>query len=124
MAIAASIRPEGAAADWTIPQAWDRYTPAEHAMWDRLFERQARLLPGRVVPQFIAGLDVLRMQAPGIPHFEELSLLADPIFADCMQAYGAGGLRAEGLGAIDRLARLYWYTVEFDQVRRGVIDAG
>jgi phenylalanine-4-hydroxylase len=30
-----------------------------------------------------------------------------------MQAYGKGGLRAAGLGALKNLARLYWYTVEF-----------
>ena len=31
--------PRGAAADWTIPQDWAAYTPAEHAMWDKLFAR-------------------------------------------------------------------------------------
>src|SRR5687767_12496755 len=56
--------PPGAAADWTIPQAWSDYTPAEHAMWDRLFERQSAMLPGRVVPAFLDGLDVLRMSKP------------------------------------------------------------
>ena len=40
-------------------------------------------------------------------------LLMNPIFADYLQAYGAGGLKAEGLGHLERLARLYWYTVEF-----------
>jgi phenylalanine-4-hydroxylase len=166
--------------DWTIPQAWDAYSPVEHAMWDRLFERQARMLPGRAAPEFIDGLDILRISRPGIPNFDELSerlmkatgwqvvavpglvpdrvffehlsnrrfvagrfirtpeqidylqepdvfhdvfghvpLLASPVFADYMQAYGEGGLRAESLGAIDRLARLYWYTVEFGLVRRG-----
>ena len=42
-------RPAHAAEDWTVPQDWDRYSAADHAMWDRLFERQARMLPGRVV---------------------------------------------------------------------------
>lgn len=147
-------------------------------MWDRLFARQARLLPGRVAPEFIEGMDVLRMSKPGIPDFEELSerlmkatgwqvvavpglipddiffdhlankrfvagnfirtpeqldylqepdifhdvfghvpLLANPIFADYMQAYGTGGQRAAGLGVIEKLARLYWYTVEFGLIR-------
>jgi len=45
-------------------------------------------------------------------------LLANPVFADYMQAYGEGGLRADGMGAIDRLARLYWYTVEFGLIRQ------
>jgi phenylalanine-4-hydroxylase len=34
-----------------------------------------------------------------------------------MQAYGEGGLRSLGFGALDKLARLYWYTVEFGLVR-------
>lgn len=174
-----TARPPEAAEDWTVPQDWASYTPAEHAMWDRLFERQARMLPDRVVPEFIAGLDVLRIAKPGIPDFEELSerlvkatgwqvvavpglvpdkvffehlanrrfvagrfirtpdqidylqepdvfhdvfghvpLLAHPVFADYMQAYGEGGLRADGLGAIERLARIYWYTVEFGLIRQ------
>ncbi|MEH3046346.1 phenylalanine 4-monooxygenase [Sphingomonas adhaesiva] len=172
--------PEGAAADWTIPQGWDRYTPEEHATWDTLFERQARLLPGRVTPEFLEGLDVLRLSKPGIPDFAELSdrlmaatgwqvvavpglvpdevffdhlanrrfvsgnfirrpdqldyleepdvfhdvfghvpLLTNPVFADYMQAYGRGGQRAAAMGAIERLSRLYWYTVEFGLVRSG-----
>lgn len=178
----AILPPEGAAADWTIPQDWARYTPAEHAMWDQLFARQARMLPGRAAPEFLEGLDVLRLSRAGIPNFEELSdrlmaltgwqvvavpglvpeavffdhlanrrfvagrfirtpeqldyleepdifhdvfghvpLLANPVFADYMQAYGQGGQRAAGMGAIDNLARLYWYTVEFGLIRS---DAG
>jgi phenylalanine-4-hydroxylase len=40
-------------------------------------------------------------------------MLTDPTFADYMQAYGEGGLRALHLGQLHNLARLYWYTVEF-----------
>jgi phenylalanine-4-hydroxylase len=40
-------------------------------------------------------------------------LLMNPVFADYMQAYGEGGLKAQGLGHLQHLARLYWYTVEF-----------
>ena len=65
--------PAGAAKDWTIPQRWESYTPEDHATWDRLFERQAQLLPGRVTPLFLQGLDILRLSKPGIPDFEELS---------------------------------------------------
>ena len=147
-------------------------------MWDRLFERQAKMLPGRVAPEFLEGLDILRLSKPGIPDFDELNerlmratgwqvvavpglvpddiffdhlanrrfvsgnfirtpeqldylqepdifhdvfghvpLLANPVFADYMQAYGRGGQRALAHGAIEKLARLYWYTVEF-----GLID--
>jgi phenylalanine-4-hydroxylase len=172
--------PPGAAQDWTVPQRWDSYTPEDHATWDTLFERQARLLPGRVTPLFLEGLDMLRLSKPGIPDFEELSerlmkatgwqvvavpglvpdsvffdhlanrrfvagnfirrpdqldylqepdifhdvfghvpLLTHPVFADYMQAYGRGGQRAAASGAIAKLARLYWYTVEFGLVRAG-----
>lgn len=172
--------PPHAAPDWTIPQDWQSYTPQEHAMWDRLFARQAEMLPSRVVPAFIEGLEVLRMTKPGIPDFDELNerlmkatgwqvvavpglvpdemffehlanrrfvagrfirtpeqldylqepdifhdvfghvpLLVHPVYADYMQAYGEGGLRAAKLGMIEALARLYWYTVEFGLVRDG-----
>ena len=41
-------------------------------------------------------------------------MLAHPVFADYMQAYGKGGQRALAeFGALKNLARLYWYTVEF-----------
>lgn len=45
--------------------------------------------------------------------YGHVPLLFNPVFADYMQAFGAGGLKAEGLGALEFLARLYWYTVEF-----------
>jgi phenylalanine-4-hydroxylase len=175
-----SSPPPGAAPDWTVPQDWPGYTAEEHALWDDLFARQAALLPGRVAPAFLAGLDMLRLSRPGIPDFSELNerlfaatrwtvvavpglvpdavffehlanrrfvagrflrtraqidyleepdifhdvfghvpLLADPVFADYMQAYGEGGLRSMRFGALHKLARLYWYTVEFGLVRDG-----
>jgi phenylalanine-4-hydroxylase len=166
--------PEGASADWTIPQDWARYTPQEHATWDTLFARQEWLLPGRASQAYLKGLDALRLSNGGIPNFEELSerlmkltgwqvvavpglvpdevffdhmanrrfvagnfirqpdqldyiqepdvfhdvfghvpMLADPVFADYLEAYGRGGQRAMELGALKHLGRLYWYTVEF-----------
>ena len=45
--------------------------------------------------------------------FGHVPLLFDPVFADYMQAYGAGGMKASRLDACELLARLYWYTVEF-----------
>jgi phenylalanine-4-hydroxylase len=178
MAADSPDRPPEAAADWTIPQGWERYTPDEHAVWDTLFARQSALLPGRAAPEFLAGLDILHLSRPGIPDFRELNarlgaatgwqvvavpglvpddvffdhlanrrfvagrfirgahqldyleepdvfhdvfghvpMLAHPVFADYMQAYGRGGLRAMAHGGLDKLARLYWYTVEFGLVR-------
>jgi phenylalanine-4-hydroxylase len=175
----ASEKPAFAADDWTVPQNWRSYTADEHAMWDRLFDRQANLLEGRAAQAFMDGLNVLQLSKPGIPDFEELSerlraltgwqvkavpglvpdevffrhlanrtfvagrfirrpdqidylsepdvfhdlfghvpLLADPVFADYMQAYGAGGLRSLKFNALHHLARLYWYTVEFGLIRQ------
>ena len=44
-------------------------------------------------------------------------MLADPVFADYMVAYGEGGLRSLKFDALKQLARLYWYTVEFGLIR-------
>lgn len=173
-------RPSGSDVDWTISQDWGSYTAGEHALWDHLFERQAALLPGRVTPEFLDGLDMLRLSKPGIPDFDELNerlmaatgwqvvavpglvpdevffdhlakrrfvagrfirtpqqldylqepdifhdvfghvpLLTNSVFADYMQAYGEGGRRAQALGLIEKLSRLYWYTVEFGLIRSG-----
>ncbi|QCB56227.1 phenylalanine 4-monooxygenase [Sphingopyxis sp. PAMC25046] len=170
--------PPGAAADWTIPQDWDAFTADEHAMWDRLFARQSEMLPGRASEAFLRGIDVLRLEKPGIPDYRELNarltaatgwqvvavpglvpddvffdhlanrrfpagnfirtpeqldylqepdvfhdvfghvpMLADPVFADYMVAYGEGGLRSLKFDALKQLARLYWYTVEFGLIR-------
>jgi phenylalanine-4-hydroxylase len=49
--------------------------------------------------------------------FGHVPMLFNPLFADYMEAYGKGGLKAEGLGALKWLARLYWYTVEFGLIR-------
>ena len=55
------------------------------------------------------------LQEPDIFHdiCGHVPLLMNPVFADYMQAYGEGGLKALGLGHLQHLARLYWYTVEF-----------
>jgi phenylalanine-4-hydroxylase len=169
---------EAKASDWTIPQNWERFTPAEHGVWDLLFARQQEALKGRAVTDFFGGLDVLRLSRPGIPDFDELNerlfartgwtivsvpglvpdeiffahlsrrrfpagnfirsadsldyieqpdvfhdvfghvpLLAQPAVADFMQAMGAEGLAALAAGALHRLARLYWYSVEFGLAR-------
>ncbi|HKF73986.1 MAG TPA: phenylalanine 4-monooxygenase [Stellaceae bacterium] len=55
------------------------------------------------------------LEEPDIFHdiFGHVPMLMNPVFADYMQAYGQGGLKALRLGALHNLARLYWYTVEF-----------
>ena len=51
--------------------------------------------------------------------FGHVPLLMNPVFADYMQAYGAGGVRASTFGnePLANLTRLYWYTVEFGLIR-------
>lgn len=49
--------------------------------------------------------------------FGHVPLLFDAAYADYMQAYGKGGLKAARLDALAMLARLYWYTVEFGLIR-------
>ena len=176
--ITGSVPPPGAAEDWTIPQHWEAFTPAQHRIWDLLFARQQKLLQGRAISAFLHSLDVLRLAHPGIPNFDELNerlhaatgwtvvavpglvpddvfhrhlsqrrfpagnfirtpeqlgylqepdvfhdvfghvpLLAIPEWAAFMQAIGELGLQALEHGAIHRLARLYWYTVEFGLAR-------
>jgi phenylalanine-4-hydroxylase len=166
--------PEGAAADWTIPQNWDAYTEVEHETWNTLYARQMKILPGRACDAYMRGLKALDLNTGGIPDFEVMNpklqaltgwtvvcvpglvpedvffdhlahrrfvsgqfirkpdqldylqepdifhdvfghvpMLTDPDFAAYMEAYGKGGQRAASLGMLDKLARLYWYTVEF-----------
>jgi phenylalanine-4-hydroxylase len=175
--LAAGARPERA--DWTIDQGWEHYSAADHATWKTLFERQTRLLPGRVCDEFAAGMRALPLSADRIPEFERLNetlmprtgwqvvavpglvpdevffehlanrrfpagnfirkpdqldylqepdvfhdvfghvpMLMNPVMADFIQAYGVGGLRAQKLGVLHQLARVYWYTVEFGLVRQ------
>lgn len=66
--------PAGVASDWTMPQNWDRFTAAEHAIWDLLVERQSRALDGLACSAFMAGLDILRLSKPGIPDLAELNI--------------------------------------------------
>ena len=73
-----------------------------------------------VAGQFIRRRDQLDyLEEPDIFHdvFGHVPLLAHPVFADYMQAYGEGGLRSIEFGALHKLARLYWYTVEFGLIR-------
>ena len=66
--------------------------------------------------RFIRGREQMDyLQEPDIFHdvFGHVPLLAQPVFADYMEAYGQGGLRALKHDCLKNLARLYWYTVEF-----------
>ncbi|AQV96087.1 phenylalanine 4-monooxygenase [Cupriavidus necator] len=164
--------------DFTIAQPVQSYTSTDHAIWRKLYERQAAMLQGRVSDEFLQGLATLGMEKDRVPDFDQLNetlmratgwqvvavpglvpdqvffehlanrrfpaswwmrkpeqldylqepdcfhdvfghvpLLINPVFADYMEAYGKGGLKAAGLGALEMLSRLYWYTVEFGLIR-------
>jgi phenylalanine-4-hydroxylase len=45
--------------------------------------------------------------------FGHVPLLFNPVFADFVQRYGQGGLKAHEQGVCEQLSRLYWYTIEF-----------
>ena len=65
---------------------------------------------------FIRGADELDyLEEPDVFHdvFGHVPMLMNPMLADFIQAYGEGGLRAQRLGKLAQLARVYWYTVEF-----------
>ena len=166
------------ALDYTCPQDFAAYTPADHETYRRLYARQSALLAGLACDEFIAALPSLGA-ASHIPRFDDINqrlvkatgwqvvavpglipevpfftllanrkfpvtdwirkpeefdyivepdvfhdlfghvpLLFNPVFADHMQAYGAGGLKAHSLGACEQLARLYWYTIEFGLIQQ------
>lgn len=88
----------------------------EEVFFEHLANR--RFVAGRFI-RTASQIDYL--QEPDVFHdvFGHVPLLANPVFADYMQAYGQGGLRAMRYGAIHQLARLYWYTVEFGLIGHG-----
>jgi phenylalanine-4-hydroxylase len=159
--------------DYTVDQEWESYTPEQHALWRRLYQRQASLVECFACREFRETLETLSFDT-GVPRFDAVNamlakatrwqlvavpglvpdlvffdhlanrrfpvtvwlrepeefdyivepdifhdffghvpMLFNPVFADYMQAYGRGGIKAHELGAIEMLARLYWYTVEF-----------
>lgn len=60
------------------------------------------------------------LEEPDVFHdvFGHVPMLMNPAIADYIQAYGEGGLRAQRLGKLANLARVYWYTVEFGLLRQ------
>jgi phenylalanine-4-hydroxylase len=72
--------------------------------------------------QFIRRPDELDyLEEPDVFHdvFGHVPMLAHPVFADYMEAYGKGGQRAmTEFHALKNLARLYWYTVEFGLIAK------
>lgn len=73
--------PPAATAGWesyVVPQRWEHFTAEDHAVWDLLFTRQVELLGSRVVAQFLEGIDLLRLDHPGVPDLAELNRRLEP----------------------------------------------
>jgi phenylalanine-4-hydroxylase len=69
--------------------------------------------------QFIRRAEQLDyIDEPDVFHdvFGHVPMLMHPVLADFLAAYGKGGLRAQRLGTLDQLSRVYWFTVEFGLV--------
>ncbi|MCJ2179045.1 phenylalanine 4-monooxygenase [Novosphingobium album (ex Hu et al. 2023)] len=166
-----------AAADYTVGQDWQSYSPEMHERWRRLHARQSALVESYACRSFREGLARLDC-ARGIPRFEDANralgvatgwrivavpgfipddvffdhlahrrfpvtrwlreeqeldylvepdvfhdffghvpMLFDPAIADFLELYGKAGARATAMGALEMLARIYWYTIEFGLVR-------
>src|SRR3954462_6138259 len=61
-----------AGADFSVEQDWSRYTPEEHALYRRLFDRQSKLVPRYACPEWIDA--IAHLDAAGeIPRFAHIS---------------------------------------------------
>jgi phenylalanine-4-hydroxylase len=75
------IDPAAASEHWSsycVDQGWGAFSAEDHAVWDLLFERQTELLGTRVVSPFLDGIDLLRLDHPGIPELGELNAILEP----------------------------------------------
>ncbi len=80
------------------------------------------LLANRLFPvgRFIRTREQFNyIQEPDVFHdlFGHVPILADPVFADYIEAYGKGGMKAADHKAAYLIGRLYWHTVEFGLIQ-------
>lgn len=76
-----------------------------------------REFPTTIVIRPEAQMDYL--PEPDIFHdvFGHVPLHADPVFADFLQTYGKAALHTDDSEHIERLGRLFWFTVEFGLIK-------
>jgi phenylalanine-4-hydroxylase len=67
-----------AAADYTVDQDWERYTPAEHEIWRTLYARQIRMIERYAAPEFIEGTRRLNAAPDRIPDLEATNRILEP----------------------------------------------
>src|SRR5207237_3222961 len=61
-----------AAADYAVVQDWSAYSAEQHALYRRLFDRQAKLVPHYACPEWIEAIARLDA-AQAIPKFDDVS---------------------------------------------------
>jgi len=78
-----------------------------------------REFPTTIVIRSRESIDYL--PEPDIFHdiFGHVPLHADPTFADFLQTYGKAAVSTDDPHHTERLARLFWFTVEFGLIREG-----
>lgn len=78
-----------------------------------------REFPTTIVIRSRESIDYL--PEPDIFHdiFGHVPLHADPVFADFLQTYGKAAVSTDDPHHTERLARLFWFTVEFGLIREG-----
>jgi len=59
--------------DYAVEQNWAGYSAAEHALYRRLFERQAKLVARYACPEWIDAIARLESAGREIPRFDEVS---------------------------------------------------
>ena len=65
-------RPEHVGEDWLEPKQTE-YDSEDDAIWDDLFARQMKVLPGRAATAFMEGTEKLDLGRGGVPEFGTLS---------------------------------------------------
>jgi len=65
-------KPDHVSDDWLEP-AQTAYSSDDDAIWNDLFARQMKVLPGRAASAFLAGLEKLDLGKGGVPDFGKMS---------------------------------------------------
>ncbi|WP_439881889.1 phenylalanine 4-monooxygenase [Pontibacter sp. MBLB2868] len=164
----------------TLVQNYSTYTEENHKVWAILFERQMKNLPGKAIPEFFEGLQLVNFKPDRIPDFAEINkrlksltgfevvpapgivddalffeliankqfpatvwirkmeqldyleepdmfhdvfghvpLLTIPVYCEFLAKLSALALEhIDSPEIIDRLTRIYWYTIEFGLFRK------
>ncbi len=54
-------------------QEYEKYTPEDHKVWQLLFERQMKMLPGMATAEYLRGIERLGFVPARIPNIEEVN---------------------------------------------------